>query len=179
MITYEIEGYQQLYRHYDYKIVEQAMQRALQVAATKTRTRISKEARILYNIKASDISRNVVLKRIPGGRLLSYVSKSVGLDHFGARTKRVKTARGRRLAVTVQVRKDRGRSLVHGGFIGGKGKVIFTREGPERLPIKRRYGPSISQMVSNEVVAANATLLTGEDAAVEFNRQMELLLGSA
>lgn len=177
MITYEIERLQELRQRFDYRIIDKALQRALQVAATKTRTRISKEVRLVYNIKAGDIGRTVRLKRIPGGRLLVYIGKVVGLDHFGARGRNVKTARGKRRGVTVQVRKDRSRRLVAGGFVGGKGRVIFKREARSRLPIERLYGPSIPQMVSNGFVINNATLLTGEDAAVEFNRQLELLLG--
>jgi len=179
IISYQIEKLPELRRKFDAKFIDQSLQRALQLAATKTRTRISREVRQSYNIKAGDIGRAVRLTRIPGGRLLIYIGKAIGLDHFGARGKNVKTAHGRRRGVTVQIRKDRARKLVSGGFVGGKGKFIFKRAGESRMPIERLYGPSIPQMVSNNAVIESALLLTGEDLAVEFNRQMELLTGRA
>jgi hypothetical protein len=177
MIQYQIEKLPELRRKFDPKIVEQSLQRALQLAATKTRTRISKEVRVTYNIKAGAIGKNVALRRLPEGRLLLYTGPLIGLDKFGARGKNVKTAHGKRRGVTVQVKKTAARKLVKGGFVGGKGKVIFKRTGESRLPIKRLFGPAIAQMVANQAVIDDALLLTGEDMAVEFNRQMEVHLG--
>jgi hypothetical protein len=177
MIQYQIEKLPELRRKFDPKIIEQSLQRALQLAATKTRTRISREVRLTYNVKAGSISKKVTIKRLPGARLLAYVSPALGLDKFGARGKNVKTAHGKRRGVTVQVKKTGGRKLVKGGFTGGKGKVIFQRTGDSRLPIERLFGPAIAQMVSNPTVIEAALLLTGEDLAVEFNRQMEVSLG--
>lgn len=176
MIRYEIENLPELRRKFDPKIIDKALERALQVAATKTRTRISTDVRKTYNVKAGDVAKTVRLTRIPIGRLLVYTGSVIGLEKFGARQKIVRTATGRRRGVTVQVKKTGARKLVKGGFQIQKGKAILRRVGRGRLPIERRFGPSIPQMVSNPAVIELATLKTGEDAAIEFNRQMEVLL---
>lgn len=180
MISYQIEKLPELRRKFDPKLIDKALDRALQVASTKTRTRISKETRKTYNVKAGDVSKAVTLRRISGGRLLLYTGRVIGLDKFGARKKKVRTARGPRTGVTVLVRKDRGRKLVKRAFLADvHGAKVFKRQGASRLPIRRLYGPSIAHMVGNEFIANAATLQTGEDAAIEFNRYLEYLMTRA
>lgn len=178
MFTYELTNFQELRQAFDPKLVDKAYDRALQVAATKARTRISRKVRETYNIKAGDIGRAVQLRKLQSepGRLLLYTGRMIGLDKFGARPKNIKTARGRRKGVTVQVKKTAGRKQLKGGFIGGKGKVVFTRQGPERLPIERKFGPSIAHMAGNKTVLADFEAHAGEDAAVEFNRSLEFFM---
>jgi hypothetical protein len=177
MIQYQIEKLPELRRKFDPKIIEQSLQRALNLAARKTRTRISQEVRLTYNIRAGDIAKAVDILRIPGGRIIGYTGAVVHLDRFGARGKNVKTAHGKRRGVTVQVKKTAGRKLVKGGFVGGKDKAILKRVEKNRYPLERLFGPSIAQMVDNQGVIDAAIFLTGEDLAVEFNRQMEVSLG--
>lgn len=179
MFTYELTGLDELRRKFDPKLIDKAMDRALQVAAMKMRTRISKEARQIYNVKAGDIARTVRLQRLrnPVGRVLVYTGYKIGLDHFGARTKVVKTARGRRVGATVQVRKDGGRKLLKGGFIADiHGAKVFTRAGASRLPIEKKFGPSIPEMVGNKFIDAIVSPLAGEDAATEFDRFLKYLM---
>lgn len=182
MITYEIEKLDELRKKFDPKLIDKALDRALQSAAMKMRTRISKEARVLYNVKAGDISKTVRIHKLrsPPGRLLLYQGRMIGLDKFGARPKVIKTARGRRVGATVLVRKDRGRKLVSGAFIANvHGAKVFERAGDKRLPIERKYGPSIAHMVGNKFVEVVASQHAGEDAATEFNRYLEYLMTKA
>jgi hypothetical protein len=111
--------------------------------------------------------------------MLVYTGRMIGLDKFSARPKQFRTSMGKRTGVTVQVRKDRGRKVVKSGFVAGKGAVIFKREGPERLPIERRFGPSIAHMAGNKVVGELGTLQVGADASTEFDRYLRYLMEKA
>lgn len=180
VFTYELQNLRELRQAFDPKLVDKAFQRALQVASMKAKTRISRKVRATYNIKAAAVGRSVQLRKLQSepGRLLLYTGRMLGLDKFSARPKKVRTAAGRRVGVTVQVKKSGGRKLVKGAFLGGKGKVIFTREGEGRLPIERKFGPSIAHMVGNKDVLTDFEAHVGEDAATEFNRYLEFLMTS-
>ena len=179
MITYELTQLKELREKFDPKLINQALGHALQLATTKLRTRVSREIRQLYNVKAGEVSRSATIKRLTDGRMLIYTGRMIGLDKFSARPKRFRTAAGKRTGVTVQVRKDRGRKVVKSGFVAGKGAVIFKREGPERLPINRLYGPSLAHMAGNKVIGELATLQVGADAATEFDRYLKYLMEKA
>lgn len=180
MLTYEMTGLDELRRKFDPKMINKALDRAQQVAATKARTRISKEIRQLYNVKAGDVGKSVRLQRIQNGRLLIYTGRMIGLDKFGARPKKVKTKHGRRTGVSVVVRKTGGRKVVKHGFIGNvHGAKIFKRETDARLPIRRLFGPSIAHMAGNEVVGNLAMLQVQEDAGIEFDRYLTYLMDKA
>ncbi len=179
MITYKLENIHELRQKFDPKLVDRALGQALQVATTKLRTRVSREIRGTYKIKAGDVAKTVTIRRIEHHtRLMVFAGRMIGLDKFSSRPKKVTTARGRRVGATVMVRKDRGRKVVTGGFIA-KGNLIFKREGTERLPIERLYGPSIAHMAGNKVVGELATAQVGEDAGTEFNRYLEYLMTQA
>lgn len=180
MLTYELTGLDELRRKFDPKMIDKALQQALQLASTKARTRISAEARKLYNVKAGDISKTVRLQRITGGRMLLYTARMIGLDKFGARQRMVKTAQGRRRGVSVLVRKTKGRKVVKHGFTANvHGEKLWKRETDARLPIRRLFGPSVAHMVGNEIVANIALLQVQEDASKEFDRYLTVLMDKA
>lgn len=178
MFQYEITNLDKLRRKYEPKLVDKALNQALQVATTKLRTRLSREIRQVYTVKAGDISKSVTIRRISNGRMLIYTGRMIGLDKFGVRSKKVSTPRGKRTGATVQVRKDRGRKLVKQGFMA-KGKLVFQRTGDERLPIERLFGPSIAHMAGNKAIGELATLQVGNDAATEFDRYLTYLMEKA
>lgn len=180
MLKYEITGLDTLRQKFDPQLVDSAFDRALQAAAMKGRTRVSRKTRETYNVKARDVSRSVALKKLPSerGRLLLYAGHMLGLNKFSPRPRNVKTARGRRVGVTVQVRKGGGRKLVKGGFIAGMRKFVFARVGPNQRPIESKFSIGIAHMVGNPAVAAAFEAHVGEDAAAEFSRSLEFLMTS-
>lgn len=192
MFTYELTNLRELREKFDPKLVDKAFQRALQVAATKARTRISRKVRQTYNIKAGEISRSVVLRKLQSepGRLLIYTGRMIGLDKFGARSKKVTSAKGPRRGVTVLLKKGGGRKLVKGAFLGQAANAghpfVFKRKrgtrmikNPKKEQLRRLYGPSIAHMAGNKSVFAEFEAHAGEDAAIEFNRFLEFLMTSA
>jgi len=195
VITYELTQLNELRQKFDPKLINKAIGQAMQLATTKLRTRVSRQIRQIYNIKAAEVSRSATIKRLTDGRMLIYTGRMIGLDKFDAKQRLVRTSskvrnekgrlvKGRRFGVTVRVRKDRGRKLVTQAFLGGSGtggsrNLIFKREGPERLPINRLYGPSLAHMAGNKIVGELATQQVGADAATEFDRYLKYLMEKA
>lgn len=187
MLTYTFEGLDELRQKFDPKLVSKAHDRAMQVAATKLRTRLSKEIRTRYSVKAGDISKVVRIKRLTEYTLLAYEGRVIGLDKFNARPKSIRSKRGRRVGVTTLVLKTSGRKLVKRGFIVNKNGVkVFKRvpgttmpSNPKKEQIRRLYGPSIAHMAGNAIVADVALLQVGEDAHKEFDRYLSYLMDQA
>jgi len=178
VITYELTQFYELRQKFDPKMVDKALGQALQVATRKLRTRISKEARLVYNIKARDLAKSSTIRRYSGGYMLIYAGRKIGLDKFSARPRQVNTARGKRLGVTVEVLKRSGRKIVKGGFMPN-GKYIAKRVGEEDYPFERLFGPSVPDMAGNEVVGNIALVQVKEDATMEFDRFLSYLMEKA
>jgi hypothetical protein len=174
MLTYELTGIDELRQKFDPQMVNKALGIALQHATQKLRTRVSREVRQIYNIKAGDLSKSATIRRYTGGHMLIYAGRMVPLHKFSARA----TKRGKYKGVSVQVRKDRGRKVVKGGFMPG-GNYIAKRVGKERLPIKSKFGISVAHMAGNEVVGNIALLQVQEDASKEFDRYLQVLMDKA
>jgi len=156
-------------------VINQAVNATIRKSLMKTRTQISKNVRAVYNIKAGDIGQVVSLKKIsytPPSYYLRYFGYRISLRKYGARPKRVKSTRGWRTGVTVRVRKDRGRKLVKGGFYGAGGWPVYKRVGRGRLPIEKRSGLAIPQMVQGKDQLALAYKFMG----IEINKQFHVQL---
>lgn len=110
----------------------------------------------IWKAEASHIQASL---EVNGGRIPLYL--------FGARSIKVKSARGKRTGATVMIKGAR--QLVAGGFLAEmkSGKMgVFSRRGGERLPIK--------QLFSNEVadfLKSNAGFLPRIKAEAEQNMQ--------
>lgn len=184
VLTYAGFGFADLRKRLDPKLIDKALNSAMEKTAKKVRTHIKSQVRERYNIKAGDIAKAVKIKKVfgrDGGRLIAYSGGYIGLDKFGARSKRVKSARGWRRGVTVQVRKDRGRKLVKRGFLGhganNNGPFIFTRKGATRMPIRRRYSLSIPRMVGAQLTVQSVNEKVGQELPKEFAHAMDYFLG--
>lgn len=184
MFQYEITNLDKLRRKYEPKLVDKALNQALQVATTKLRTRVSRELRRRYNIKAGEVAKSVSIRKLSDGRMLIYSGSMIGLDKFSARPKRVSTRLGKRTGVTVQVRKDQGRKQVRRGFLA-KGGLIFKRVPGTKMrdknkeQIERQFTSSIAHMAGNKAIGELATLQVGNDAATEFDRYLTYLMEKA
>lgn len=182
-LTYRGEGFEELRRKLDPKLLDKALNTAMQRTAMKVRTHISKDVRKKYNVKAGAIGKAVRISKVKsrhGGRLIAYTGKAIGLDKFGAKEKTVKSARGQRRGATVQVLKGRGsRNMVRGGFLApgknGNGPFLFRRidKHDNKSKIARRLGPAIPQMVSNKLTVVGVNETIGQAMPIEFARAMD------
>jgi hypothetical protein len=125
----------------------------------KAITQASKDIRKVYNISAGDLRKKIITRQAtknkPEGRV-EIDGRGIPLGKFAPLQKIVKTARGKRVGVTVKVKKSGGRKLVKGGFQalrlkGGseeQRKKIFKAEGPKRVATKGRYkGKSVEPLM--------------------------------
>lgn len=161
LIDFRIDGLDAMRAAFDPALVEKALAVSIQKTLRKTRTQVSKEVRKVYaSIAAKDVGAAVGLKihRIsfsPPKFALKYSAKRISLRKFGAKRKRVMSAKGPRVGVEVKVRKDRGFKLIRagGGYSGGffgPNNQVYVRVSSERKPIEKRSGIAIPQMVGTE-----------------------------
>ncbi|KAA9133459.1 hypothetical protein F3N42_03660 [Marinihelvus fidelis] len=184
-LRFEIENYEKIRRQLGGEIVEKALAMALQRVAMKARTTASKEVRQVYNIKARDMGRAVRPRRIRHGGatvayMLEYTGKRLGLDKFGARQVKVRSKKGPRRGVSVQIRKDRPRFVFKGGFGADiHGLKVFTRKTSARLPIRRRYSMSVPEMLRRAEVMDDVLARVRRETPIEFDRAMKITIDRA
>lgn len=131
-----------------------AIASALNRAATNLKSNISKEVRKEYHIKARDINETLKVFKASRSKLSAKVEskgKALGLDKFKVSPKTVNPRRKSQLKIAVK--KD-GIKQILGAFIADiHGIKVFTRDTKKRLPISRRFGPSVPQMVGDEEIS--------------------------
>ena len=147
-----MEGLEELRRVLNPVLIRKAAPRAINKAAQLGRTAESKAVRVVYAITAKRL--NLDLEKVSGKnrataskpraviRAVKRTKRNPGLQHFGARQVRK--------GVSYRIRKDGGRKTLAHAFKsvmprGGEG--AFIRKGKQRLPIVRKVGPSVVQMV--------------------------------
>ena len=148
----DLKGHDKLKRKLDPKLVKKAEPTALNKTAEKARTAQSKGIRDRYNItgkrlnqeleKVSGSNRATTSKPLAAIKAVKKSNKNPGLQNFGAK----QTTKG----VSYRIRKDQGRKTLPGAFeanVPKGGEGVFVRAGKERLPIIRRTGPSVIQMM--------------------------------
>lgn len=144
------------------KTVQAAIGSALSRSLTAGRATVSKGIRENYVIKAANIKSAIRTHRTAKGEAQLLIEGApLDLMKFKVRI----TRRG----VKANVKRGGGKFLAH--YVKKAG--IFSREGTSRLPIKRRYGPSLPQMVGAVEVKENV-LQRMEDVFEErFMREIE------
>lgn len=177
-LRFELTDFKSIRNKFDPKTVDRALNLALNVASRKARVQISKDVRETYTVKARDLTKAVSIKKITSGRgryarLVLYRGNVLGLDKFSPTKRVIRTDAGKRRGVSIRIRKDRGRKIVRGAFSADvHGVKVFRRTSEARPPIKRLFGPSVPQMVSNKLVIDQVSRDVNINLAAEFNRQM-------
>lgn len=190
-LTFDLRELQQLQKRYKAADVEKALAWSLDGSTGKAATLISRNTRERYTVKAADIKQRLKIhrhRRDPE-RALLYAGRRLPLVQFSPRQRWVpvnpnrmvktgprKGAKMRRRGVTVQVRKDKGRQLVQGGW-HAKGHILRRKDRSDNAsqPIMR-FGPSIPEMVANPSVIGAAQDLVRRDLPEQFNNRMEYIL---
>ena len=176
----------ELRRKFDPKLVERADRMAIGKVARKVRTQVSRDVRVVYNVKARDVGSTVKILASKRGsveeRILLYTGGSIPLASFDAKPRRVRSARGPRTGVTVKVRKDEGRKLVgvregfHGKGFMAKGQVMARRTS-KRTPIAPLFGPAIPLMIGNELVIESYQQTVAREYPIELERALNYVMG--
>lgn len=162
---------------------QKAMVSTINKVAAKMRAEGSREVRKEYKVKPADINKALWLKRATPGNL-----KAI-LRARGRRTPLfVFSARQNSRDVTVQVKVNRGRTLLLSSFeatVGTGGHVgVFWRkerfrrgQRVPRLPIKELFGPSIPQLFGSEAIARKLEALVDRDLPKVFSHELAFYQG--
>ena len=128
-----------------------AISNALNRAVTNVSSNITKEVHKDYHIKAADVKETLKIFKANRSNLSAEVKsrgKTIGLDKFKVSPKTVNPKRKSQLKIAVK--KD-GVKQILGAFIASlNGTKVFTRDGKNRLPITRKFGPSVPQMIGSD-----------------------------
>ncbi|WP_094607736.1 hypothetical protein SPSIL_009020 [Sporomusa silvacetica DSM 10669] len=152
-----------------------AINRSLTSARAEAVRSVTKD----YIIAAGEVRKTMVIKNANPSNPLGAIRSSgspIALSKFDINPKRP----GKRVAVTVRVKRSGGRKPIKKAFVAGVGSGhtgVFVRAGKARYPLKQLYGPSIPQMVGNENVMKSveekATETLDKRLEHEINRILE------
>ena len=158
-LSIDIKGLDAVKKMLDPKLVKKAEPRAINKTGQMARTAQSKAIRKVYSITAKRL--NMELEKVSGPnratvskpraiiRAKKLTKRNPGLQHYGAKQLKKK-------GVSYRIRKDKGRQTLPHAFTatmsrGGKG--VFVRTGKKRLPIVKKTGPSVFQMMERVGIA--------------------------
>lgn len=152
-ITANLSEFDDIIKMFSQQTMGRIISRTLNTEGGRFQTSLAKSIRKTYYIKSRDIKEKIQIKKSSYSNLL-YTLKVDGhkfnLSRFAPREKKikVKSKNGRwgysRTGVTVKVKRDGGRKLVHGGFMHSG--AIFKRKEKNRMPIDTLRTLSVAQM---------------------------------
>lgn len=190
-LQFDVRQLKQLRQQFDAKDVDTALRWAVNATTRKAATLISRETRNLYDISAGDIRKRLRIQRIEqdAGRAILYTGRRLPLAQFKPRERWVtvssrrrvqsgprKGSMARRRGVTVQVRKDRGRQQVQGGWLAKNHIYRRSDKDDNKSAPEMRFGPSIPEMVGNQQVMDAAQELVRQDLPQQFNDRLNYIL---
>lgn len=155
--------------------VSLATSRAVNRALDGINTDGAKIIRQRYNVKKRDISIGVRSFKAAKSRLqgrIEFGGKPIALEKFNPSPKRF-TKNKPKQGIRVQIRRGK-KTLFRSSFMSRAG-VIYVREGKERLPIKRLYGPRIYQMIDSD---SRQLIKSGAEERLLTNFKHEMRLGA-
>lgn len=163
------------------KVLEQSLRRASKGMRTDT----SRSGREIYALKHGTIIRDLQIIRPWAARadfsagvdIKEKARRRLSLMLYGPR----EDPSGRRGGVSVLMRKDKGRIVIPGAFMGrmraGKGddaemqeaRAVFRRKGKARLPVKKLTGPGVRSVLRREKVRRTVR----DNALYRLHQQLE------
>ena len=172
----KIEGLEKFKALVDTKVWYKAQKRTMTEMGRKFRTRVVKDVRKVYNVKAKTLKKHIKehISKASSSSIewrFSITGRPVNLIHFGAR----QTSKG----VSVKVKKGSGRRVIKSAFIAhdnGSHKRVFMRKGKERMPIEAKSTLSYPQMFNKEIID-KAMKEVEENYDKEFKHNLDYYLG--
>lgn len=180
-------------------LVPKVLSPALNKIASAAQAEVTRAIIEDYNVSASEVRNAVELRRASGRNLQAVITifgsaskkgRSMNLVHFLAAVqaagKAFKTRRGSKLkkadlsALAGQlgfiIKKGAGAKTIAGAFVGNKGRTIFVREGPGRLPIKPLQVIGFAQMFNSRRISQRVAAKIAQDIPVEIDRAIQMVL---
>lgn len=154
-----------------------AISNALNRSVSNISSNISKEVRKDYHIKTADVKETLNVFKASRSKLSAEVKsrgKTIGLDKFKVSPKTENPKRKSQLKIAV---KKNGIKQILGAFIANlNGTKVFTRDTKKRLPISRKFGPSVPQMLGNEETVKRINRQAKETYENRLNHEINRVL---
>lgn len=154
-----------------------AISNALNRSVSNISSNISKEVRKDYHIKTADVKETLNIFKANRSKLSAEVKSrggTIGLDKFKVGPKTVNPKRKSQLKIAV---KKNGVKQILGAFIANlNGTKVFTRDTKKRLPISRKFGPSVPQMLGNEATVERINQQAHETYENRLNHEINRIL---
>lgn len=133
------------------KLVPRALYRSLNRAISSAKTEGSRAVRDIYTIKVKYFNQDVKIVKATSKRLeatfkATSISQSIPLSHFQFSPHKDTTGANRQ-KVKVTIKKGNP-FTVSQGFVWNNN--VFMRKGSSRLPIVKKTGPTVAQMLNSE-----------------------------
>jgi hypothetical protein len=159
-------------------IGDKVTSRALNRTIEQARTQMVREIKSTYAVTAAYVRERLRIKRATfrAGRL-GLSAELIGGDGRRRAANVIRfTARQGLKGVTVKIRRDKPRKTIVGSFIANKGRTVFRRTSPKRLPIEPVQTIDIPQMFNaRRINRAVTSAINGKFPAI-FKREMQYAL---
>lgn len=162
-------------------VYQKAAVSALNKTVAKAKTRMSREIRSEYNLPASKVNAALRIQRASFSQGLARIEatlespstygRAMNVIHFSA----LQTATG----VMVKIKRVGGKTLIRSAFIANKGRTVFKRTGPKRLPIEPVQTIGIPQMFNAKRITEVVLQLVEDDFPQQFDREARYYLSKA
>lgn len=152
-----------------------ATQRAINRSLKGINTDGSKSITSRYNVKKKDISLGVKINKYTKSTLkgsVDFGGRPIELHKFKTFPSKY-SKRKPAIGIGVEIRKGK-KTLFRSSFMNRAG-IIFKRETKARLPIKKLYGPRISQMINK---SSRLIIVKKAEERLLTNFKHELRLGA-
>jgi len=177
------------------KIPNRAMARAINNVLRHARTQSVKNIGEEYTIAAGDLKRKITLGLASAARASGYIevkTEAIPLGYFSPTKRIVQSRRGKRVGVSVKVKRRGARKLVRGGFqpfriIGSstaQKRKIFKGLGIKKVAARGRRKGKVIETIIPKVSLSYATAfrkaaeeklyeIYDQDLYIQFNKELE------
>lgn len=154
-----------------------AIKRTMTTIETHARRRVAAET----GIKPTILKKYIRIIKQPSQRsaqsIMRMFKRGLPLIQFGAKAVRVKTRRGKRTGVSIDV--GQGREIVPQAFIaetksGHRG--VFKRKGQKRLPIVEQFSSALTKVLESSDFLREVEKIAVETFRKNFKRELEFEL---
>jgi len=195
----KLDGFERALRRHDPRIVQRAGVRTMRETTRSARTAASKSIRSVFNIRASDLNKELrSLKVVATGDLVGIIEakgRPINLIKFGARWERgrrvttgtksfAKKRATSRSGVSVRIHKGKTTVLQHafiargrrGSVDGAGGLFVFQRSTDKRYPIENRASITSASMMMQQRVLRDVGSSVADTWGRRFPHHLERLL---
>lgn len=159
-------------------VQNKAIVAALNKTGDKARVEMKRQIAAEYAIKVSDANAQLQVSRASGSGNKMWVTLSAFGRRRGHRSRNVMmfSARQTSQGVVVQIKRNGGKKLIKGAFIGNQGRTVFIRTSDKRLPIKAVETIDVPQMFNSKKINEAVRAKVMAEFPIELQRAIRMYL---